>query len=271
MISFFKNSGPHYTKLRAVLIIAIATLLVSGSASAFLLFFHFQHYLHGKSDLYHIKSIVQTGPIYEQLPTVAIAEMLELSADKPTNIYDFSVSEAKRKLRQTHLFKEMVIKKMVPSTLYIDYSLKQPIATLGEMTNTSVDEEGSLFPTLPYFTPKKLPEIFLNVPFPKQLWGKCIEKKKMEIICNILSHLKAFSVLRIDLAAMDDPSLGRQEIVVMVRSGRAIRTLRLNPSDYENELKSYIALEKTVLLGADKSHIIDLRIPMVGYIKEVGL
>lgn len=260
MISFFKESGPTYSSIKALLIIAVSALLVSGSAAAFVLFFHFQRALNRNPENHHIKSVVQTAERFEALPTLALEEMLNLSIDKPVNIEDFDIEDAKKQLLASHIFKHVEIKKIVPSTLYIDYSLKEPIGYLGEISNTFIDREGSVFPAFPYFTPKKLPEIFLGKTQP--------DKKQIDVIATLFAELKGVSLLSLDLRFMEENSLGRREIIVTLKVHKALRTLRLNPDHFAEQIRHYVALERAYLAKKQESHIIDLRLPMIAYLKE---
>ena len=76
----------------------LSTVLVSGSAIAAL-----QYYKHvrGKrfhDEKYNIVAIVQSTSGNEAVKTVYLAELMELSVDKPVNLFQFDSDEAQKKI-----------------------------------------------------------------------------------------------------------------------------------------------------------------------------
>lgn len=232
-------------------------------------------------DQYRIVAIVQTTPDKEALKTVYLAEFLNLSVDRPTNLYRFDISEAKRKLLKNFIIKDADVKKIRPGTIYIDYVLRKPIAYLADFKNTAIDSEGVLFPAFPFFTPKKLPEVYLGL----LSWEQCLhEHKSFQLMTSLLRFLEASTQEKsiylkyIDVSRAYAPSFGQREIIILIEdsveqefNGRFVvtthsRFLRLNKDNYERAWRNYLLLRDR--LKNQKGSIIDLRIPHLAFIKE---
>lgn len=290
---------------RGLLWIGISVILITGSAV-----FGWIYYLHVQKsraidDKYLIKAIIQTGPVKEALRTVYLAELLGLSLDKPTNLFQFDIKQAEKQLLSSPVIKTATVKRVPPDILYIDYSVRQPIAMLYDYFNSAIDEEGYIFPIQPFFTPKRLPEVYLGLPArevqdgntPIREWNVCIQGKEIKLALSIFSMLEqekycsCFKLLRLDVANAYAASYGRKEIVLVVEdrkeeAGKTYlfpRLLRLSTDRYENDLNHYLALRGKLADYTIKKHIasemdqsviktagiiIDLRIPQLAFLKE---
>ncbi|MEM8727781.1 MAG: hypothetical protein AAGE99_03630 [Chlamydiota bacterium] len=209
-----------------------------------------------------VRVIAQTGPIKEGLKTDCLAELLDLSFDRPKCLSSEKVEEV---LRKSPCIQKVSASYPNPETLYIDYILRNPIFALIDLDNTALDLEGYLFPLTPYFTPKKLPELYLGLkeipPFEKPLQGKEIA------LATDLYRLLKEEIGRIDLSRIDETSLGKKEIVVILKLSNGMRhILRLSTTRYKEELDNYQALRSTLREG---DFTIDLRIPQLGYVTQL--
>jgi|JI9StandDraft_1071089.scaffolds.fasta_scaffold06273_7 hypothetical protein len=214
-----------------------------------------------------IDTIVQTSPSKEAISTFYLAELLHLSEDAKISYEDFSVEEAKEHLLEEPLFKEVFLEKRKPRTLYIDYTIRKPVALLADFENTAIDEEFYLFPLEPFFSPKKLPEIYLGLTeYPKR-----IEKKELDLafrVIHVLQEKRPFpdvEIKKIDTANAYADSFGKREIVVVLRRGEHNHFLRLSTRNYEEALSHYFEMKEEI--GQDK--VIDLRIANIAYVEEV--
>ncbi len=273
---------------RALLWILLSTLLVSGSVFMGWLYYLQvrEHRLH--DDQYRIVAIVQSTPQIEALKTVYLAELLDLSLDRPVNLYQFNAKEAERQLLVSPLIKEATVKKILPGTLYIYYETRTPIAYLGDFTNTAIDEEGYLFPFHPFFTPKRLPILYFGLDREECEWGGCLKSHPyFPLIFNILQQLnplgqEKFLVKQLDLSHARADSYGQRQMIVMIEeigqegekasSPYPILYLRLSSDHYSQDLANFRTLyaaaqEKRELPLVDQT-IIDLRIPHLAFIKK---
>lgn len=251
-----------YSRKKAILIIVISSLLVSGTTGAALLFFKFQDYTLASSEKGKICAIVQTGPKYEALKNHFLAETLALSKDRPTSLYHFDTTSALSKLLSTHVIEKAKVKKIKPDTLYIDYQIREPLFSYRDLSNTYLDRQGILFPGYPFYTPKKVPELYLGNNRLK--WGGRVPEEKLQVALTLLEKLKGFQLLRIDLSSID-LNLGRREIIVIIKVKEGVHTLRLPRESFEEQLKNYFLIGKETL---GKSAIIDLRLPGVAYLTQ---
>ncbi len=241
------------SKKRAFIEIFLSTLIISGGTAFYLHYWLPLEKQRENDPRFNIVSIIQTGPQKEALKTVYLAELLSISCDRPTSIYRFNCKKAEAKLLKSPVIKEAHVTVLAPGSVYIDYTVRKPIAWLGNYHNRAIDEEGHVFPIYPFFTPKNLPEIYLS---------KKSNPKELALAFKILKLLppQTFSLKRIDVANAFAPSCGSREIVLITES----TYLRLSTKNYQQELGNYLSLRPE--LSSD-TQIIDLRIPKLAFIK----
>jgi len=261
--------------------IIASTFLVTGTA--YPLFKHFlrSKYLEARDSRFAIRSLIQTGPQKEALKTEYLAQLLGLSSDRPPHAKSFDLKRAEERLRRSPLISSASVKLIPPGTLYVDYTVRRPIAWLEDYKNIAVDKEGVPFPFTPFFSPKHLPALYLGLgPFaapssdperPNAQWHTPMHGKYLEIaleILQIVSDPKAselFSAKRIDVSKAFAPSLGRREIVVLTEDvlikkieGQEVRfylprLLRLSTKNYTQELSNYLKLREQLLAEEEKN------------------
>lgn len=258
---------------RALASIALSMLLVSGTAACGLWFYRYHQQQRGSDPRYNIIAIVQTGPGKEQLKTPLLAQLLDLSIDKPTNLYHFKTYEAKRKLLASPLIKEAEVKKIAPGTIYVDYVVRKPIAYLGDFDNTAIDDEGYLFPFRPYFTPKRIPELFLGLTDLQAAWGNHIQEETAKLAFDVLAAINKYCpidnlfVRRIDVSKAFSESYGHRQIVVTVDDGVVTTILRLNTENFKQDLRQYRVLRENGLAQGNSPLVVDLRINDLAFIR----
>lgn len=246
-----------------------------------LAFYKYIRYQYTNNPDYQIVAIVQQCGNAEPLKTAYFAELFNLSVDKPTNLYRFNLKDARKKLLALSMIKEAVVKRIRPGTLFIDYTLREPIAYLTDFTNTVVDREGHSFPLRPFFTPKSLPEIYIGI-------AQAPENSKMrlDLAFSVLDEIKSSQCLpysflkRIDVSAACAASYGQRQIIVLVedkveeKEGDRIKLkhlsqiLRLDSENFKQGLAKYALLRKHLL--KNKEMIVDLRLPKLAIVKGEG-
>jgi hypothetical protein len=289
---------------KALVWILVSVGLISGSAFFGVIYYQHIKELYGNDDQFRIVAVVQTTPEQESLKTVYLAELMDLSVDRPLNLYRFNGRDARRKLLASPLIKEARVKRIRPGTVYVDYSLRKPIAFLSDYTNTALDAEGFAFPFKPFFTPKRLPEIILGVPIGEKsvtnsIWGQQIKSKEMELALGLMQHLQkiggieASFVRSIDVSDAFATSLGQRQIVLVLEeqieknlNGKVIfqtlpQIVRLNSEHYKQSLANYKILREeigkqddlvdTSVIKKLPTRIIDLRLPHLGYISSIKI
>lgn len=254
---------------KSLLWILLSTLIVSGSALMGTLYYFNTKAMRLQDKQYHIVAIVQHCPQSESLKTSYLAELLDLSIDKPINLYLLDKKEAEAKLLASPLIEEGTIQKMRPGTLYIKYKRRTPIAFLGDFTNTGMDDKGNLFPFQPFFTPKRLPVFILGS---QGSWGKPIEKiERLELAKHVLQVFEGIHpclyVKQIDVSNAYTESHGQRQIVVLLSSLTHSQTiyLRLHPELYAQNIADFRLLQSKLDLS-QPSMVLDFRIPQLAFI-----
>ena len=172
---------------------------------------------------------------------------------------------AQKRLLSCPLIKEAKVKLTSPETVYVDYTVRQPIAWLYDFENIALDEEGYPFPVSPFFTPKRLPEVYLGIR--NFYWGRPLKERNAELALTILQLLNRLSlqVKRLDVSKAFLPSLGRREVVLILEEQGFTKSLRLTPKNVAQELGNYLELRSKL---PAVPQIIDLRIPQLAFIQE---
>lgn len=265
-------------------------------------YYRFIQYRYCNDNAYRIVAIIQSCSQAEPLKTSFLAEHLNLSYNRPKNLYAFNLKEAQNRFLSLPMVKEGEIKKIPPGTLYINYSLRKPIAYLADLTNTVIDSEGYPFPLKPFFTPKTLPEIYLGLygeadqEILDHVWGKPIKHSNWQLALNLYDYLHQHycspqtSLKRIDVSCYHALSSGQRQIVVVFEEqlekeieGKMVlliypEILRLDVHDYKQGLANYSVLKQQLFREApvlnnqriirQPTTTIDLRLSQLAFIKQ---
>lgn len=272
---------------RAVGYIILSLLLVSGSVSGLLYYIKQIITERERDPKFNVVALAQKNSEKERLSTVYLAELLDLSRDHPSNLYQFNVKEGQHKLEDSPLIKEATIKKIKPGTLFIQYKMRLPIALLGDYTNTGIDEEGVLIPLHPFFSKKKLPVMHLGISAfedddsgtegERGKWGNPVVSPRMELALELLHYLAFYcpektELREIDVAKAFALSYGQRQIVIVLEEKEkpnAKIILRLSTHNYKQELANFLAL-RVLWNGKERGElsVIDLRIPHLAFVSQ---
>ena len=207
------------TKSRAFFWIIFSTLIISGFN--YVVITKIKKYRQTKfiAEKYNIKTIYQNKKNVN-LDVNYLAELIDLSFDKPTNIFTFDENEATKKLLKSPIIVDAQVKKMKPDCVFVDYTLREPKAELYDFENTLIDKDGYIFPKDPFFKDQNFCKIFLNLDEFKGF--EKIDTKEAKLALDILNKLKAsgFSDL-VKIAMLDTSraylqSYGKREIVLQI-------------------------------------------------------
>lgn len=217
---------------------------------------HISHYL---------CKIIQTGPQKEALNTIYLAELMHISADRPVLLSEFNLKLAKYNLLQSPVIKDAFIKIISPDTLYIDYTIRQPVARLADFENVAFDSEYIPFPIFPFFTPKNLLQIYLGVD--EIVWNKPLPVQKTKLALDIVNLLTKtpLNVKCIDVSKAFEDNLGTKEIILTLEEHNRLKYLRLTPKNINQEIGNYLELRGQL---ASCEQTIDLRIPQIAFIHD---
>lgn len=212
-----------------------------------------------------IEAIVQTGPQKEALKIEYLAELLQLASDRPCKVSAFQVEEARRALLRSPLIASAEVKLIKPSTIYVDYTVRQPIAWLEDYENVVIDKEGYPFPFAPFFSPKNLPSLYygwgrFGGDTASAQWGRSLSGKEVTLSLDLLHVITSgldspvSRLVRIDISHAFAESYGMREIVILFEDKVVVRScdqdieyiiprlLRLSPKNYAQELGNYLVL-----------------------------
>jgi hypothetical protein len=273
---------------RAILWILVSTLCITGSA-----FMGWLYYLHVRDRRYHddqyrIVALIQSTPQADALKSVYLAELLGLSLDHPINLYQFNLKEATSTLLRHPLIKVVTMRKILPGSLYIDYEMRTPFAYVGDFANTVIDEEGVLFPFRPFFTPKRLPTIYLGLDKEKCKWGTCVKtltpnvQLAFDLLCQFEQlQLDRFELKQLDVTQAQADSYGLRQVVMVLEEKsqdltqnqeKSLIFLRLSDDHAEQDLVNFRTLQASLceksLLKNDQPLVVDLRIPHLAFISS---
>lgn len=242
------------------------------------------------------------------LDPILIAELLNLSFDEPQNLYRFSSKEAQKKLLAFPVIEEAHVHKLVPGSLMVTYRLRQPLALIGDFSNTAVDHKGIPFPWQPFYKEEQLPTIYLGLRIRESskstashIWGQKLNGRRIELAIKVLESLKqsiaseTVTVKSVDVSQAFALSYGQKEIVVTLDESRYIplngrpvlahfpRILRLSLHHYQSELANYQNLcyylqknekipnaEQLARVGHAPALVVDLRIPQLAFLSYQG-
>ncbi len=279
-------------KSSLVVIFLPSLLIVAG----YFLWGYLQREVDGKK--FTILSIVQTGPEKRALPTEYLAELMDLSVDKPQDLFTFDIALAEEALLRSPLITSAKVKKMRPGIIYVDYEIRHPIAVLSDYENIGIDSKGYLFPLTPFFLSSSLPAFYLGIkkdaPFS---WAEPLQTSHLKLAFLIFQTLdskefrKLFEIKNIDVSKAFHPSYGRREVVIRLEEEmklgearcRFSEVLRLTPKEYEKELIHFLSLHEKMKtdyriqlekrkVSSDlivfEPKVIDFRVADLAFIKE---
>ncbi len=213
---------------------------------------------------FDIKCLLQEPLSREEISSRFFEELLDLSCDRPQNLYAFDAGWAEERILESSVIARAHVKKLSPDTLHIQYEMREPIAALADYENCYLDREGVIFAAFPYYRAKKLPLVRFGDVGPAPL-GSRVNEEKREFLALLFSSIAKEKIGEVDLTHFFEKSLGRKEVVIRFSNDRLVRFW---PEKMAKVLHHYELLEKHYPFEAKKPYIIDLRLAEVAYVKE---
>jgi|GEM_PF-3033138 len=215
-----------------------------------------------ESPSYNIVAVVSKSPVQKKLPPRLLQEILDLSQDKPTNMFRFDMKRAKQRFEQYGCFKKVKMRLQRPGVLIVDYDLYEPYAALGDYENLAVDRaKKHIFPMHPFFTPKKLPEIYLGT----------LSKERMDFAFEVLHYAKKKIQKRYTVISVDvGPYFAFKPVkeIILHCKGENDFFLRLCGDRWKENIAQFINFEQK----EEGSFVVDFRVPGIAlwmpYTKE---
>lgn len=227
---------------RPLFVILLSTLLISGTSWGAWALYRGWIYLQEQDPRFLVRAILVKSLSEDGVKPGMIAEWLHLTAEHPYNLYAIPLKQAEKVILEQSHVKYVKVSRLPPATLLVEIELKKPIALLGEWTNRAIDVHGDVFPLLPFYTPKKLPRLFLG------------SKSQFAIAQEILEVLKEKGepLYALDMERAEATSFGEREIVLNVGG----TLLRLDADNWREGLAKWSKLKES----GENIKIADLRI-----------
>ena len=212
----------------------------------FLLVFAFLPLFQGRESAF-IEKISQESTQKEVLSTLFLSELLDLSADKKQTHESFDLKAAKEALLSSSLIEQGRVSFAQNSHLLVSYVPVSPIAQLGDFENRAVDFSGNIFPVKPFFSKDALVKMYLGIEEVgiSSLVGTKYEQKGLfakKCLLDLLTLSLPGRIFSIDASLVEEKSLGKNEVVVVVEHLDRKDYLRLTKRNYLNEMSNYIIL-----------------------------
>lgn len=219
-------------------------------------FFFFFYYQANKSKCFSLKKLTLQASVHPSSCISSFFFLGKIQALSPdnNNVYsdtDRLQNQLKEQLLENNIFHSLKIKiSKHNKAITIKYQLRTPVAYLGNLSNTFVDDQGTTFPATPFFLPQNLPVIFSKSFNSKE---KCIDEKEILLMNKMLHHELPIKV--IDFSKLSDPT---SEIVITLCNQDIIR---VSASNFEETLRYYQFLKNSFYKNSEKEKIIcDFRI-----------
>ena len=250
------------------------------------------------SQKYEIKAIGQNQNEV-MLNVNYLAQLMELSSSKPSNLFLFDEKKAEESLLSSPVIKSAKVKKMKPDCLFVDYVLRKPVAYLYDFENTAIDEEGHIFPVEPFFPPQDLCKFYLGI---GDFTGyEKVDCKRVLYALDIYDKLKSsgfadlVKIKVLDTSRLELQSYGKREILLYIEEELKVQkkqkdrvvvfpiVLRLALSNYLEQIGNYLSLRLKILKDYDnqikdidlddsvvkfKPKTIDLRLSKLAFIDQ---
>lgn len=240
------------TSFVKVLFICVASALVTTGLS----FKAYQHWYFNEvkirsSKEFLISGIFQTGSKKEAISSNLLAEMMELSVDRPIHILDFDEKKMEKKLMSFPIFRSVKIQKKKPSKILVDYEIREPIAVCQDYQDALIDDQGVIFPYHTFFSQKNLPSVYLGI----SEEGDLEEKKRLFLkILKTASEMLEnahFKVTLVDVSKAFAESYSKREFIIKVEqldsSVPFSYFLRANNIELEKPLSNFLVLSKELV------------------------
>jgi len=215
---------------------------------------------------------------------------MNLSSDYPTSLYTFDLEKARQALLSSPVIKQASLFLAPPNSLRVEYQVRHPIALIHDLDNVGMDDEGHIFPMYPFFSPKNLPEIYMDLDVSTLSKNYApLKGAKVQLALELIHLINTqdprnpLHMQIIDVSKIECDQYAKREIVICCREELFFegtthpvnRWLRLRTQDYAAQLGNYIQLRPR-LLQQDREKIekgqpledqmIDLRIAQLGFL-----
>jgi hypothetical protein len=180
----------------------------------------------------------------EILDTPLLCEILGVNAQQ-----NLSFEQMRHRAYNYGIFTSLFLSSRSGGKLYCRYTLREPIYQLGNRAHTYMDLEGNSFPSAPFYSPKKLPRLYLSE---REVF--CLTEKEKSFLDQLRSSFLFSSLVSIDLSKIEEENLGVREIVLKTSQGSYLRLPTVNTLERIEKFENSYQEKKT-------SKVYDFRVP----------
>lgn len=219
-----------------------------------------------------LKALIQKTPTIDQLSPRFFSDYLGLSPlGQPLILKRLDAVKIQNRLKEFPVFKSIEAEFTPLGELCVSYDLRRPLFELYDYKNCGLDKEGFITPLVPFYSPKKLPQIYLGL---KQLsWDEPHNISQALDIVDFFekNQFQGINLKRIDLSRLNHKLISHREIIVIVSVGNVDHYLRIHPSLIQKALVRYVSifLEPKLKKTISKSCVFDARISKFATIKNL--
>lgn len=219
-----------------------------------------------------LTTLIQKTPTIQTLSPRFFSNYLGLNpCGKNIDIRKLDITKINKKLKQFPIFKNIHAEFTKDKELLLSYHLRNPCYLLKDYSNCAIDEEGYVIPLNPYYSPKKLPYLYIGIA--ELSWSQSYHiDLAHQVVDFFINHkIDQLSIAMIDLSRMRSNIKSHHEVIVTVEFLDKVHYLRLNPANIEKALTRYVSLFKETELR-DKilgNAVFDARIQKFSTLKSV--
>jgi hypothetical protein len=213
----------------------------------------------------------------DKVPVTLMASLTGVKSGSP--LFSIDPDVVVERILSCPAFQEAKVWRLLPGTLGIEYRLKKPACYLAGFRNVCCDEQGSLFFLLPYFPPKKLPQLVLPLERAdslQELQRKVAMCREKDFAFQLLPHVASLAssfklyVESIDFSAKNHPNIFRREIILVFGSplGRKGEYIYVRCNGSLLSMKKMRNIFSNLLASGFEPAIIDMRFPSCILIKK---
>lgn len=221
----------------------------------------------------HLKTLIQKTPSLNSLSPRFFSDYLSL---RPKGNYlkidKLDIGKINSKLESFPIFKKVEAVFSHQGQLEIYYELRTPYAYLKDFSQLALDQEGYVIPANLFFSPKKLPFVYLGLH--SITWNSSHDMTLVKQIIDAIAPFEnqTLKLELIDVSLLSHKLASHREVVVTVSYNKHSHYLRIKPQLVDLAISRYVQLFHEKHLGStlDQDLIFDARISKFATLKPLA-
>lgn len=221
LCAFVKDDQKEISSMAALWRVFCISLLFWGAAFSAWGWQRVQQSRRVKNQHLVLRRVAARSKTVDRVPLSLLCSLLEIREGVP--LFSIHPHDMLARIKACPAFSYARVWRLLPGTLGVEYSLRSPAAFLGGVRNVVFDEKGTLFFLLPFFAPKKLPQVVLDLPHQSSLekmqeeaarsYEMKVALRMLPVLTHFASHYN-MSLECIDLSKRNHPNIFRREIIL---------------------------------------------------------